>query len=398
MTPPRPGEEAMEERSASVIVVGGGVIGLSVAFELLRRGRTVEVIDRAEVAGTATRAAAGMLAPVSEIELEDPAVLALALDSLDRYPKFIADLEGVARRSCEYRTDGTLWVALNRDDVAELDHLQETFTVKLQRMPARRLTSKQVLEREPHLSGRVLGGLLVERDLQVDPRALASALREGIRALGGSVVRDLRVEEIVVAGGRARGVEAIAPDGSRTRRSCDTVVLAAGAWSTVEIRSPVSGIGIRPVKGQLIRLKGTRLLRHVVRHPDVYLVPRDSGELLLGATMEEVGFDASVTAGAVHDLLRQAWQLVPGVYDLELAEVSVGFRPASADNRPVVGSAGTDGLYVAVGHGRQGVLLAPATARYLAECVVSGKIPPELEPFSVSRAQDIAIESEVAGS
>lgn len=388
----------MNDRDDLVIVVGGGVIGLSVAFELLRRGRAVEVLDRSDLSGVATRAAAGMLAPVSEIELEDPAVLALALDSLDLYPDFVAELEKVAGRSCGYRTDGTLWVALNRDDVAELDHLEETFTVKLERMPARRLTSKQVVELEPHLSGRVLEGLLVERDLQVDPRALAIALREGIRRLGGSVLPDTRVEEIAIAGGWARGVETLAPDGSRTRRSCGAVVLAAGAWSTAEIRSPVSGLGVRPLKGQLVRLTGARLLRHVVRHPDVYLVPRDSGELLLGATMEEVGFDASVTAGAVYDLLRQARLLVPSLYDLEWVEVSVGFRPASADNRPVVGPTGTGGLYVAVGHGRQGVLLAPATGRYLAECVASGRTPDALQPFAVVRPEDVAIESEVSGS
>jgi glycine oxidase len=388
----------MNDRDDLVIVVGGGVIGLSVAFELLRRGRAVEVLDRGDLSGVATRAAAGMLAPVSEIELEDPAVLALALDSLDRYPGFVAELETVAGRSCGYRTDGTLWVALNRDDVAELDHLEETFTVKLERMPARRLTAKRVLELEPHLSGRVLGGLLVERDLQVDPRALASTLRGAIRRLGGSVLADTRVEEIVVSGGRARGVDTLTAEGSRSRRSCGTVVLAAGAWSTTGIRSPVSGLGIRPLKGQLVRLTGARLLRHVVRHPDIYLVPRDSGELLLGATMEEVGFDASVTAGAVYDLLRQARLLVPSLYDLEWVEVSVGFRPASADNRPAVGPTGIGGLYVAVGHGRQGVLLAPATARYLAECVVAGKTPAALQPFAVGAPRDVSIESEVSGA
>jgi glycine oxidase len=387
----------MGDGGKRVIVVGGGVIGLSIAFELLRNGRSVEVLDRDDLPGVATRAAAGMLAPVSEIELEDPAVLALALDSLDRYPDFVAEVEAVAGRSCGYRTEGTLWVALNRDDVAELDHLEETFRVRLERMPATRLTAKEVLDRDPHLSGRVLGGLHVERDLQVDPRALADALREAIRRLGGTLRRGARVERIVAEAGRTRAVEVVVADGTRTVETSDCVVLAAGAWSTTGIESPLTGVGIRAVKGQLVRLRGERLLRHVVRHPDVYLVPRDSGELLIGATMEEVGFDASATAGAVHDLLRQAWQLVPGLYDLELAEVSVGFRPASIDNRPVMGATGVEGLFVAVGHGRQGVLLAPATAAYVAAGLISGRVPEQLDAFSPGRVEDAATRKEVAG-
>jgi glycine oxidase len=385
------------ERDNLVTVIGGGIVGLSVAYELLRRGRPAEVLDRGEIAGVSTRAAAGMLAPVSEIELEDPAVLTLALDSLDRYPEFVKGVEAASERSCGYRTDGTLWVALNRDDIAELDHLEETFTVRLDGLPTKRLSAKEVFELEPHLSGRVVGGLLVERDLQVDPRALASALRKAIRRLGGNVRRDVRVERIVVADGGTEALEIVEADGSREALPCRGAVLAAGAWSTSEIGSPVSGAAIRPLKGQLVRLHGPRLLGHVVRHPDVYLVPRESGELLIGATMEEVGFDPSVTAGAVHDLLRQAWQVVPGLYDLELVEVSVGFRPASVDNRPVVGPTGIEGLWVAVGHGRQGVLLAPATAAYLAECVESGRPPEALEPFAAKRLEEIRISSEVSG-
>jgi glycine oxidase len=385
----------MDERDGIVVVVGGGVIGLSVALELLRRGRRVEVVERGDLAGTATGAAAGMLAPVSEAELEDPEILKLALDSLDRFPRFVGDLERLTDRKCEFRTDGTLWVAVNRDDAAELEHLHRTLTDKVEGMPARRLSADEVLEREPHLSGRVLHGLLVERDLQVDPRALAGALEEGVRALGGAVLRGVGVEEIVVDGSRVSGLKLAGPEGTRRGRECGTVVVAAGAWSTSGICSPLSGLEIHPLKGQLIRLRGARLLRHVVRHPDVYLVPRASGELLIGATMEEVGFDGTVTAGAVHDLLRWAWQVIPGIYDLELAEVSVGFRPASRDNRPAIGAAGIDGLWAAVGHGRQGVLLAPATAHYLADAITSRISPPELAPFALDRFRDAALDTEV---
>jgi len=374
----------------AAVVIGGGVIGLSVALELVRRGLAVEVLDDGRLEGASTLAAAGMLAPISEAEIEEPAVLDLALDSLDRFPGFVERLEALTGQGCGYRTDGTLWVAIKRDDVGDLQHLQETVRDRLGPAAARRLTAAEVLEREPHMSGRVLEGLCVERDLQVDPRALASALRSGVLALGGTVRRGVRVTEIVASGGRVRGVDAAGPDGP-FRRTCDVVVLAAGAWSTSGIRSPLAAPAIRPVKGQLLRLRGAPLLRHVVRHPDVYLVPRDDGELLVGATMEEVGFDASATAGAIYDLLRRARLLVPGLYDLALAEVSVGFRPVSRDNRPAIGPTSILGLYAATGHGRQGVLLAPATAHYVGECVTTGRVPDAVRSFSTADAVDAAV-------
>ena len=147
----------MKDRDGTVVVVGGGVIGLSVAFELLGRGRSVEVVARGDLPGVATKAAAGMLAPVSEAELEDPEILKLALDSLDRFPRFVADLEALSDRKCEFRTDGTLWVAVNRDDAAELDHLYRTLTDKVEGMPATWLTADEVLDREPHLSAHLDG-------------------------------------------------------------------------------------------------------------------------------------------------------------------------------------------------------------------------------------------------
>jgi glycine oxidase len=166
------------------------------------------------------------------------------------------------------------------------------------------------------------------------------------------------------------------------------VVLAAGAWVTATVRSPLQDLGVRPVKGQLLRLRGAApLLRHVVRHPDVYLVPREDGELLVGATMEEVGFDPAVTAGAMLDLLRHAWQVVPGIYDLELSEVSVGFRSAVRDHLPVLGPTEVPGLHLAVGHFRNGILLAPITAALVAGSLLRGAALPELTPFLASRLQ-----------
>ncbi len=375
----------MHAEEADIVVVGGGVIGLALAFELARRGRPPLVIERGRTGGEATWAAAGMLAPNSEVELEPAVLVELGHDSLRRYPAFVADLEKLAGMSCHYRTDGTLWVALNRDEAEELDHLEAT--LKTRSLAVSRLDAHEVLDREPHLSGRIVGGLAVPHDVQVDPRALARCLEKAVARLGGEVRHGTTAIEVE---GRGPGRFQIRCRVGATEAvlACSRLVVAAGAWTSEGSLLPLDGLGVRPVKGQLVRLRGTELLRHVVRHPECYLVPREDGELLVGATVEEQGFDTTPTAGAVLDLLRHAWQVAPGLYDLQLAEISVGLRPAVADQLPVIGETEVEGLYLATGHFRHGILLAPATAHYLAEGIAGGEIPPVLEPFAPDRLRD----------
>ena len=372
---------------SETVVVGGGVVGLAVAYELARRGREVLVLDRDDLPGVATRAAAGMLAPTSEADLTDRVMLDLELDSLARYPEFVAALESVSGEACGYRTEGTLWVALDRDQDGELERLASMQRAK--GLVARQLTIEETLGREPHLSGRIVAGLLAPDDYQVDPRALSAALVAAIGRLGGRVLAGSRVTRVEYAAGHVEAVTGVGPSGAFEVRA-DTVVLAAGVW-TEDVSAPMPPLGLRPVKGQLVRLSGPELVRHIVRSPEVYLVPRRGGELLVGATMEEQGLDASPTAGAVLDLLREAWRLLPAVYDLALTEVSVGFRPAVRDHRAVIGATATRGLYVATGHFRNGVLLAPATAHHLAEWIVSGTAPVALAAFGVDRLSSPAV-------
>lgn len=368
---------------SEVIVVGGGVTGLAVAHELARRGREVLVLDRDDVPGVATRAAAGMLAPTSEADLTERSLVDLELDSLGRYPGFVAAIEGLSGQSCGYRTEGTLWVALNRDQEGDLERL---FAIQRAKgLAGRPLSREEVLAREPHLSGRIVAGLLAEGDHQVDPRALAAALRTALARLGRRVAVGCRATRIEHAAGQVEAVSGVA-GAVAFRVPCEVVVLAAGVWSE-DVAAPVPPLGLRPVKGQLVRLGGPDLVSHVVRTPEVYLVPRRGGELLVGATMEEQGLDALPTAGAVLDLLREAWRLLPAVYDLAVTELSVGFRPAVRDHRPVIGGMATRGLYVATGHFRNGVLLAPATAHHLAEWIVGGSAPAALAPFRVERLE-----------
>jgi glycine oxidase len=370
------------DRPVDCIVVGGGAIGLSTAFELLRRGRSVRVLGRDAPGCGATAAAAGMLAPASEVEHEGPALLDFRRESLARYAGFVEAVERHSGLSCRYRDDGTLWVAVRREHRGELERLGAW--LEDLGLPAVELSGAEACALEPHLTGRVLGALRVDGDHQVDPRCLAAALARAIERLGGSIGRGMSVEDVEDGGGMLR-VRGRGRDGDPFEERAARVVLAAGAWSGSSVRARSGVRGPRPVKGQLVRLRGPALLRRVVRTPHVYLVPREGGELLVGGTVEELGFDTTPTAGAVMDLLRHAWEAVPATYDAALAEVSVGLRSAVDDHLPVIGESEQPGLFLAWGHFRNGILLAPATAHYLAEWIAGGTRPAALAPFAPSR-------------
>ncbi len=370
------------------VVVGGGIIGLSIAYELVRRGRTPVVLDatpRGETGETATRVAAGMLAPASEADDEPAAVVALGRDSLARYPAFVGAVERDSERSCGYRDDGTLWIAVNRDEDAELERLMRAQA--RHGLDVRKLDAAAVRDLEPHVTPRAVGGMLAPGDHSVDPRRLAEALALAVRRGGGTIHAGWCVDRIEPspvddAGWRVGGTEG----GWRNSVDAAEVVVAAGARVTAAIEwigaSP--GCEVRPVRGEVVRLRGAPLVERSIRTPRIYLVPRTDGELVIGATTEERGFDADPTAGGTMDLLRHAFVAVPGVYDLVFAEVSAGWRPATVDHIPVIDRL-APGLFAAIGHYRNGILLAPATAQLLAEFVVGGERPPALERFAVDR-------------
>jgi glycine oxidase len=365
------------------VIVGAGVIGLALAYELLRRDRRVLVLERARPAGGATAAAAGMLAPVSEARDEPSALIDLGIDSLRRFPRFVVELERLTGLDCGYRDEGTLWVALDRDGRAELRHLGETLARK--GLDALELDAEELRRVEPHLSPRALGGMRVAGDHQVDPRSLGRCLAEAVDRLGGEVRSGRSVRRVETRNARVAAVAGVDANGDPFRIETANVIIAAGAWSEQSIELPLEPTGLRAVKGQLLRLKGPRVLSHVVRTPEIYLVPRADGELLIGGTVEEMGFDEVPTAGAAMDLLRRGWEVLPAIYEFELVEHSVGLRPALDDPLPRIGATETEGLSVAFGHFRSGVLLAPATAHYLAEWLIAGRQPVELQPFAPER-------------
>lgn len=343
-----------------IAVLGGGVIGLSIGWRLLRSGHEVDLYDD-QPGGGASFAAAGMLAPASEAWYGESELLNLGLVSRHRWPGFVADLLEDARTDPWLATTGTLLVAATAGDAADLDRLAELLAAYGE--PASFLDRAQMRREEPGLSGHVRRVLSVPGDLSVHNRRLVSTLTEACTARGVTWHRERAdVLDDTVDGPRVRG-----RDSAATVRA-DLVVIATGA----------AGPGTRPVKGQILRLHSPRpILGHTVRAlvtgRPVYAVPRPDGEIVLGATAEEVGFDDRVTAEAVHDLLRLGLAVLPGLRDTELTETTVRHRPGTADNLPLIGRDGS--AVLATGHFRGGVLLAPVTADAVC-ALVEGRSPP----------------------
>ncbi len=366
--------------TADVAIVGGGVIGLSVAWRAASLGLRVTVVDPEPGSG-ASHYAAGMLAPVTEVHYGEAELLQLNLMSSRRYPSFVAELEAASSTPVGYRETGTLAVAFDADDRGVLDDLHKYQTsLGLTSEP---LTSRECRELEPMLAPQVRSGLRIDGDHQVDNRRLVKALVVACERAGVRFHRR-RAQRFVVEGGRVVGV-----DDLRAGQS----VLAAGCWSGRLAGLPPDAVPpVRPVKGQILRLRVDparpilgRTVRAFVHGRPVYLVPRADGEIVLGATGEELGYDTTVTVGAVSDLLADARQLLPGLSEAELHESSAGLRPGSPDNAPLIGPATLPGLVVATGHYRNGVLLAPATADAVAQLLATGALPAGFAAFDPRR-------------
>jgi glycine oxidase len=366
---------------ADVAVVGAGVIGLASAWRLAQAGMAVVVIDPAPGSG-ASGVAAGMLAPVTEARLGEEALLALNHASWARWPAFAAEVEAAGGRPVGYRADGTLMVALDADDRALLDDLAGRH--RAMGLAVEALRGREARALEPGLAPGVRAGLLAADERSVDPAALVEALRAASEAAGVTVVAR-PVARIVTtpAGDRVTGVALDGGDGAGVEAA--TVLLAAGAWSASvagvpdHVRPPV-----RPIRGQVLTLRQpagdpliARTVRGIVRGSSIYLVPRDDGRVVIGATVEERGFDTTPTAGGAYELLRDALAIVPGLDDAELVAVRAGLRPGSPDDLPMIGPSGVEGLVVATGHHRNGILLTPVTAEAVAALLTGGAVPAE---------------------
>jgi len=358
------------------------VIGLGIAWRLADRA-VVTVFDRGAAGSGASHAAAGMLAACCEAEPGEEDLVALGRKSQVRWPGFAKELQRASGIDVELRCEGTLVLALTADDQAEIGHRLE-FQKKLD-LPLEWLSAAATREREPHLAGKIAGALFSPQDHQVDNRKLARALLVGAKAHGATIHEHRPVKEILVQGGGAKGV--ILEDG--TIVAADIVVLAAGAWSRrIGGLPPDRRPPVRPVKGQMLALKmdaAAPLLNHVLWAPGAYLVPRRDGRLIVGGTVEEKGFDDTVTAGGMLTLLEAAWRAVPAVEELPIAEIWVGHRPGSRDDAPILGRGPLEGLFYATGHHRNGILLAPVTADAMARLILDEWLDPAIEPFGLER-------------
>ncbi|MCM3821674.1 glycine oxidase ThiO [Streptomyces albidoflavus] len=372
-----------------VVVAGGGIVGLVTAWRAAQRGLAVTVVDPAP-GGGAAQVAAGMLAAVTELHFGEERLLALNLASAERYPAFAAELAEASGQELGYRRCGTLAVALDADDRA---YLRELHALQLRSgLESEWLSGRECRRLEPMLAPGVRGGLRVDGDHQIDPRRLASALVTACERAGVVWCRST-AGRLVVRGGRAAGVELA--DGSLVEGG--QTVLAAGSRSGLLAGLPEEvAVPVRPVKGQVVRLavpeayrRGAaflgRTVRAVVRGSHVYLVPRENGELVIGATTEELGWDTTVTAGGVYELLRDAHELVPGLTELPFTEVRAGLRPGSPDNAPLLGPTALPGLHLATGHHRNGVLLTPVTGDVLADVLTTGELPGYADAFTARR-------------
>jgi glycine oxidase len=364
-----------------VVVVGGGVIGLSCAWRLARRGARVAVVERGEPGSGATRVAAGMLAPVGELTFGEPELLELTLAAARLYPEFVAELAAASGEAAGYEQLGALHVALDRDEAAQLRRvhdLQRSLDLEAEWLPPRKCR-----DLEPGLTPSFHGGVFAAGEAAVDPRALTRALLAACEVEGVEVRAGTEVLDGIIEGERLVGVQT-ARRRSDTQEVSDrrldaeiraeTVVLANGAWSgATEWLHEHARPPVRPVKGQVLELRrrdGEPPARHILASERVYLVPRGDGRLIVGATVEEMGYDTAVTAGGVHELLREAYRLLPDVAEMELVDAIAGLRPGTPDNLPLVGPGGIDGLVLATGHFRNGILLAPLAAEVVVDLLV----------------------------
>lgn len=366
---------------SKILIIGGGVIGLSTGWQLLRKGFDVEILEQGEAGKSAGWASAGMLAPEAELGFEEIELFRLCKKSFDLYPQFVRELEEDSGIHVHIDKSGSLMIGLDRDDNERLRRIY-TFREEVN-MPVTWLSGSEAREIEPLLSPKCSGAIWIAEDSQVDNREMLKALRAAIINKGGKITEYTKVESVIIENEKVKGVKT-----DKGIVNCNRVIVAAGAWSKQiggipeELKPPV-----RPVKGQIISLKMDEnyKLTHMLRAPDVYILPKHDGRIILGASSEEMGFDTNPTAGEVYKLLERGWEAMPSIYDLPIVSIDVGLRPGSRDHEPIVGGCGIEGLFFATGHFRHGILLTPVTAYELSEQIASGNESEAFKGFQLSR-------------
>lgn len=364
--------------SFDVAVIGGGVIGCGCAWELARAGARVIVLERSVPGAEASSAAAGILG--AQVEGHGPGPLFdLSLLSRQYYSAWARELARETGIDIEFRRSGVLRVEKTRASVQRL--ARERAFQRDAGCSVEVLSRAQVASRVPSLSPNA-GGLAFADDARVDPPKLLRALRIAAERKGVTFQSGAYVRSVLLESGRAEGVLL---DGGAVMRA-GHVLVAAGSWSSLVEGVPLPPGGVVPARGQIVELTSpSPLTSWVVFGPRCYLVPRDDGRILVGSTLEFVGYRREVTAGAVRDLLNAAIELLPSLASAALTGTWSSFRPFLSDGLPALGSAGVPGLWLATGHHRNGILLAPATAKIVRALVLGRRPPIDLRPFSPLR-------------
>jgi glycine oxidase len=347
-----------------VIIAGAGIIGLSLSIALRKRGATVLVVERGEPGREASYAAAGMLCDFAAET--PPALQPLATASARMYPEFVHELQDESGFDVDLRDQGTLFFPSS-------EHVHENRGVA-----AGSVLPASLAELESALADRERPAIYL-KERSVDPRALATAALKAAKHRGVDIASGTTVTAVLLSNGRVTGISS-----DRTTYHAPTVVNCAGAWAgqLLPHRFPT-----RPVKGQILSVVGAPVLRHVIRAPEVYLVPRSDGRILIGATVEEAGYDKRTDADTIRRMHQAAIQLIPALSQARVLEAWAGLRPGTPDNLPILGATATPGYFVATGHFRDGILLTPVTAHVMAQVVTGVKPEYDIEAFSAGRFQ-----------
>ena len=364
-----------------VLIVGGGVVGLSIARELHKKGvRRIAVADRGEVGKEASFAAAGMLAPHAETNRADD-FYHFCTESFGLYDAFAAELLDETGIDIELDREGTLYLAFDAKSADEIGHRYSWQSRS--GMGVERVSAREIRAMEPLISPSVLEGLFFPRDWQVENRKLLAALLTYARLNGISVVENCGIDELILERGSVRGA-----DGKSVKLLADNIVLATGAWTSfINIGSDPFPIAVKPVKGQMLCFRAEPgMLRKVVFGPNGYLVPRIDGRILAGATVEDAGFDKEVTPGGVESLRSATLAMAPAIGNLDVVDSWAGLRPLAGDGLPVLGGIeGISGLNIATAHFRNGILLAPLTAKIIAAAVCGEGLSDHIRAFGTHR-------------
>jgi glycine oxidase len=360
-----------------VVIIGGGVIGCALARTLAAERVRVAIVERGVPGQEASWAAAGMLAPSAEAEKQSP-LFALGRASLERYHQFAPELESETGIACEYRVVGSL--VLFADEQERQVWCDSLAWQRGQGVPIEELSAAELREREPQLAPAG-GAFFLPGDHQINNRLLMQALVQSCRGRGVEFILGKPVLGVEQNDSRASGVRL-----EDERIQAGQVVNAAGCWAGIIEVPGLAAAPIRPVKGQMLALQSDSLrLRHVARSQHVYVVPRVGGRFVIGSTMEEAGFDKTSRAGPLTGLLDIAQRICPELARSALTEHWAGLRPASSDGLPMLGPTSLDGYFVALGHFRNGILLAPVTADILAGWLLRGKPPISADAFLPGR-------------